>query len=235
MSVISPARTLAAATLAVGLVLAIPAAASAHVTVSADNATKGGYAKLVFRVPTESDTATTTKLVITLPKDTPLPTVRTKPKPGWTAVVTTEKLAEPVKTGDATLTEAPSRVTFTAAEGGGIAPGQFDEFELSTGPLPSSVDSLRLPTAQYYSDGSVVRWDQPMAPNGSEPEHPAPELVLAAATGDGHGHAADDGEHASEDELARGLGVAALVVALAAAGLGVAALRGRRRTGTPGA
>ncbi len=38
--------------------------ASAHVTVSSPDAKPGGYAKLVFRVPTESDTARTTKLVV---------------------------------------------------------------------------------------------------------------------------------------------------------------------------
>ncbi|HEV7826712.1 MAG TPA: YcnI family protein [Mycobacteriales bacterium] len=237
MPAISPARTTAAAALAVGLVLAVPAAASAHVTVSADNPQKGGYAKLVFRVPTESDTATTTKLVITLPKDTPLPTVRTKPKPGWVATVTTAKLAKPIDTGHATLTEAPATVTYTAAPGGGIAPGQFDEFELSTGPLPESADTLRLPTAQYYSDGTVVRWDQAMGSGGAEPEHPAPELTLLAATGDHHGAAAasgEEGDHGdTEDGVARGLGIAGLVVAVLAAGLGlVALLRGRRRAGT---
>ena len=33
--------------------------ASAHVTVSSPDAKPGGYAKLVFRVPSESDTAST--------------------------------------------------------------------------------------------------------------------------------------------------------------------------------
>jgi uncharacterized protein YcnI len=234
MSAISPARTTVAAVLAAGLVLAVPAAASAHVSVSADNPQKGGYAKLVFRVPTESDTASTTKLVITLPKDTPLPTVRTKPKAGWTATVTTAKLAKPVDTGHATLTEAPATVTYTAVAGGGIAPGQFDEFELSTGPLPESADTLSLPTAQYYSDGTVVRWDQPVGDDGDEPDRPAPALELVASTGDHHGAAAaeESDEVEAEDGVARGLGIAGLVVALLAAGLGLVALLRGRRSGT---
>ncbi|HEY0487286.1 MAG TPA: YcnI family protein [Mycobacteriales bacterium] len=231
MSLPTPART-AAAALAAGLVLAVPAAASAHVTVSADNATKGGYAKLVFRVPTESDTAKTTKLVIALPTDTPIPSVRTKPMPGWTVTVATRKLAEPVNTGDATVTEAPATVTYTAAPGGGIGPGQFDEFELSAGPLPEKADTLVLPATQYYSDGTVVRWDQPTKPGAAEPEHPAPALALAANTADHHpAAAAPAGDTA--DGVARGLGVAGLVVAVIAAALGlVALLRGRRGTST---
>jgi uncharacterized protein YcnI len=231
-------RPVAAATLAVGVALAVPAAAQAHVTVSSDRAVRGGYAKLVFRVPNESDTASTTKLVVTLPRDTPIASVRTKPKPGWTVTMTKARLDPPVKTDDATLTEAPATVTFTAAKGVAIGPGQFDEFELSGGPLPSSARQLTLPTTQYYSDGTVVSWDQPTADGKAEPEHPAPVLALAADTatdgqsGSGQSGSGQSGSEASgtEDGLARGVGIAALLVALVAAGLGALALR--RRTGT---
>jgi periplasmic copper chaperone A len=232
-------RPVSAAVLAVGVALAVPGAAYAHVAVSSDHAVQGGYAKLVFRVPNESDTASTTRLVITLPKDTPIPSIRTKPKPGWTATVTREKLAQPVKTGDATLTEAPATVTFTAANPVAIGPGQFDEFELSGGPLPSSARQLTLPAAQYYSDGTVVNWNQPTADGKAEPEHPAPVLVLAAAPGSEHSGTQTSGTQTSgtqtsgtrtsgaEDAPARGLAVAALVVALVAAVLGALALRRR--------
>ncbi|MCW2569360.1 MAG: nuclear export factor, partial [Mycobacterium sp.] len=131
-------------------------------------------------------------------------------------------------------TEAPATVTFTAAKGVAIGPGQFDEFELSGGPLPSSARQLTLPTTQYYSDGTVVSWDQPSADGKAEPEHPAPVLALAADTAtDGHSGTGQSGSEASgtEDGLARGVGIAALLVALVAAGLGALALR--RRTGTP--
>jgi uncharacterized protein YcnI len=244
MSFHVPARRVVIAGLAATFVLAVPVSANAHVTVSADNAEQGGYAKLVFRVPNEADKASTTKLVFTLPTDTPIGSIRTKPKPGWTAVVTKATLARPVKVGETTLTEAPSTVTFTAASGAGIQPGQFDEFELSGGPLPTSTEQLVLPAAQYYSDGTVVRWDQ-RTTGSTEPERPAPVLALAAASGEGHSHSGDDSSaadgpsddahgdsahgDAGEDDVARGLGGAALVVALGAAGLGFVALRRSRR------
>ncbi len=41
--------------------------ASAHVSVVAPGAAQGGYSVLTFRVPTESDTASTTKLTVALP------------------------------------------------------------------------------------------------------------------------------------------------------------------------
>jgi hypothetical protein len=74
----------------------------------------------------------------------------------------------------------------------------------------------------------VVNWNEPVADGKAEPEHPAPVLALTAATDT----AADRPARASdtEDGVARGLGIAALVVALGAAGLGALALR--RRTGT---
>ena len=62
--------------------------ASAHVTVSSPDAKPGGYAKLVFRVPSESDTASTTKLVVTLPKDHLFASVSAQVKDGWKVVKT---------------------------------------------------------------------------------------------------------------------------------------------------
>ena len=53
-------------------------AASAHVTVSSPDASPGGFGKLVFRVPTESETASTVKLSVTLPTDTPFALVSAK-------------------------------------------------------------------------------------------------------------------------------------------------------------
>ena len=45
--------------------------------------------------------------------------------------------------------------------------------------LPDA-DTVSFPATQTYSDGSVVKWDQPPLPGGGEPEHPAPMLTLAA-------------------------------------------------------
>jgi uncharacterized protein YcnI len=242
------ARRAATAALGLALALAVPAVAGAHVTVSSPDAAKGGYGKLVFRVPNESRTASTVKLVITLPKDTPIPSIRAKSKPGWFSTVTEEKLAQPVQADGATLTRAPVTVTFTAAPGVAIGPGQFDEFELSGGPFPSSVDHLSLPAVQCYSNGTEVRWDQPTPADGTEPAHPAPVLELAAATGDGHAGAAtptptptataaavEEPEPETQDALARGLGIVSLVAALVAAGFGLVAIRrGRTPNGPTG-
>ena len=170
------AASVAAASTAL-LLLASPLAASAHVRVDPGQAKPGSYTDLTFKVPTESATAGTVKLVVDLPTTTPFTSVSYLPLAGWTTTVDTEKLAKPVKTDDGTITEAPIRVTWTAASGVQIAPGQFQQFTISAGAVPDT-GSVLLPTHQYYSDGTVVDWDQPTPASGAEPEHPAPTLYI---------------------------------------------------------
>ncbi|AGW42569.1 hypothetical protein O159_26590 [Leifsonia xyli subsp. cynodontis DSM 46306] len=226
---------------AIALALAVPLAASAHVHVDPDRASVGSYATLTFTVPTESATAGTVKLEVDLPTATPFGSVSYKPVPGWTASVTTEKLAKPVKTGEGTITEAPVRITWTAEPGVRIEPGQFQEFTISAGAMPDT-GSIPLPTRQYYSDGTVVDWDQKTPASGREPERPAPTVYIADAP-----PAADDdavpsvvaapaGSSAgagsmSGDAVAIGLGIGGL--ALGAIALVVAVFAATRRSTGP--
>ncbi|TDD29021.1 DUF1775 domain-containing protein [Kribbella turkmenica] len=189
--------------------------ASAHVTVSSPDAEPGGYAKLVFRVPTESDTTSTTRLVVSLPEDHPFAHVGTQVKDGWKVEKKTEKLPTPVKVGDVNLSEAVTTVTWTAT-GAGIPPNDFDEFALSVGRLPERVDSLSFPADQTYSDGEVVKWAEVATDGSDEPEHPAPTLKLAAAVAPAMAPAAQSKD--STDPVARWLGGGGLLVGL----LGVA-------------
>jgi uncharacterized protein YcnI len=233
-------RTLATALLvALATLLALAPAASAHVTVSTPDAAPGGYGKVVFRVPTESESASTVKLSVTLPAATPFAAVSAKTMPGWSVATTEEKLAKPITDDDGfNLTKAVSTVTWTASAGQGVAPGEFNEFELSVGPFPEGTSPITLPVVQTYSDGTVVKWDQPTPARGKEPEHPAPTLELAAATDPPAASAQDPTTPAAEpsataggdetDGLARLLGGAGL--ALGAVALVIALLSTRRRT-----
>jgi periplasmic copper chaperone A len=245
---LSTRRVAAAFAGAAGLVLLAAMPASAHVTVSSPDAAPGGFGKLVFRVPNESDTATTTKLQVQLPTDTPFASVSTKPMPGWTVDAEPTKLPEPVDVNGATVTEAVTSVTWTAQSGGGIAPDQFDEFEISVGPFPEDVEAMSFPATQTYDDGEVVRWSQPVDPDASEaeePEHPAPALELASAgetAHDGHGAGGAQQPEVTEpvsstsaasssdsDTVARTLG--GIAVVLAAVALARSLLAGRRTRG----
>lgn len=197
------ARRLAApliAALGLLVVLALPAAA--HVTVSSDNATQGGYATITIRVPNEESDADTVGLKIQLPTDHPIANVSVQPKPGWTFKATTKKLDTPIKTGHGSLDEAVTEIEWT---GGKIAPGEFDQFLIQAGPLPTDTDSLTFKAIQTYSDSagktSEVAWIEQAQPGEAEPTHPAPVLKLASASGDdAHGTSTDDDStHAGSD------------------------------------
>ena len=163
--------------------LALAAPASAHVTVNSTDATQGGYAVITFRVPTESDTASTTALKVQLPTDTPFASVSVQPHPGWSFTTKTTKLASPIKTDDGDeISQAVSEIDWKADSAAtAIKPGEFDQFNVSAGPLPK-VKSITFKAVQVYSDGSQVNWIDVPAPGSTvEPEHPAPTLQLAAA------------------------------------------------------
>ncbi|WNV91467.1 YcnI family protein [Umezawaea sp. Da 62-37] len=223
--------------------------ASAHVTASTPSpAAKGGYTKVTIRVPNERPDAGTVKLELTLPPEYPLASVSSKPVPGWKAEVVKAKLPKPITSHGKEITEAPSTVTWTADAGVQIEPGQFNEFDLSVGPLPEDTDRLLLVTKQTYSSGEVVAWDAPPAAEGAdEPAKPAPVLNLVAKAADGDHHDASaatataSDEHAEaavagKDNTARYLGGAGLAVGALGLGFGAGAvLRSRRSTGKPAA
>lgn len=189
------ARTTAAAVGALVVLAASAVPASAHVRVEPDSTVAGSYAALTFRVPNESDTASTTEVVVTLPQDQPLRHVSVRPVPGWRATVAEADLPEPITLDGSTLTKAARTVTWTATGDQAIAPGQYQEFAVSAGPLPSP-GTVVLPVAQTYSDGEVVEWNEPTPASGEEPEHPAPTLTVgaAAAGAAGHGHSDADAD-----------------------------------------
>jgi uncharacterized protein YcnI len=229
-------RAALAVLVAIAAVLALGVgSASAHVTLSSPDATPGGFAEITFSVPSESDTAKTTSLRVQLPTDTPFAFVSVKPVPGWTATSTTSTLATPLTDDDGnTVTEAVSEVTWTADPGGGLAPGQYQTFSLSAGPLPEDADSLAFPALQGYDDGSTKAWIDPTVEGQAEPESPAPTLSLTAAADDTATDTTGTAPAASSsDSGTDGLAVTALVVGIVGLLTGIAgialALAARRR------
>ncbi|MBB2941219.1 uncharacterized protein YcnI [Actinoplanes lutulentus] len=223
-------RTAAISAVAAAFVLAVASPAAAHVTVNPSTATQGGYTKVSFRVPNESDTASTTKLEVNLPAETPIGSVSIKPVPGWTAVAEKTKLATPVEVHGSPLTEAVSKITWTASKDSEIKPGTFQEFDVSLGPLPE-VDQMVFKALQTYSDGNIVRWIDEPTTDGTEPELPAPVLKLTAAGAEAAApSAAADAPVAEEatEESSSGSsawGIAGLVAGLAGLILGLLAYR----------
>jgi uncharacterized protein YcnI len=219
-------------------VLAVAGPASAHVTANPSTAVQGSYTKVSFRVPNEMDNVNTTQVEVDLPLDHPIASVSVRPVPGWTVAVTKSKLPAPIKSDDGEVTQAISKIVWSK---GVIAPGQFQEFDVSMGPLPTDTDTLSFKAVQTYSGGQVVNWDQPPLAGGNEPEYPAPALHLTKATGpaadmagaptaDPVAAVATPATGRSDDGTARllgALGLAAGVVGIAVGGFGLARARGR--------
>jgi periplasmic copper chaperone A len=220
------ARAGAALLAAAVIGLAGAAAAEAHVRVTPDSTAEGGYSRLTFRVPNESDTAGTVSVAVTLPTETPFSSVMTKPVPGWKAEVVEADLPEPIDVDGATVTKAPATVTWTAEGKTQINPGEYQEFSISVGPLPKM--------------GTASDWNEPTVEGAEEPEYPAPAFEVTAAEGDGH-HAATSADTADtaavtgassadegsgSDSAARWLGAGGLAVGVI--GLALAAVAWRR-------
>src|SRR5205085_3284744 len=125
-------RSMAIAGFVAGVLILGAAPAWAHVTVSPETAALGGFATLTFEVPNETEDATTTEVEVQFPQDRPIADASVQAVPGWTIAVTKKKLTTPVTTDEGdTLTEAVNTITWTAAAGQGIAPGYFEQFQVS--------------------------------------------------------------------------------------------------------
>ncbi|WP_210592235.1 YcnI family protein [Streptomyces sp. GESEQ-35] len=240
-------RLAAAGAVAASAVVVLSSPAFAHVSVQPEGAAaKGGYAVIDFKVPNERDDASTTKLEVNFPTDHPLASVMPEPVQGWSIKTTKSKLDKPVESHGEKISEAITKVTWTATGTGtskGIQPGFFQKFPVSIGALPEDADELTFKALQTYSNGDVVRWIEEQQEGQEEPENPAPVLTLTAAAEDGH-HGAEASAEASQepaasttttaaesdssDTTARVLGIVGIVIGVVGVAYGV--LAGRRRT-----
>ncbi|WP_457973872.1 YcnI family copper-binding membrane protein [Arthrobacter sp. D1-17] len=229
---------------AAGLTIFGAGTASAHVGVDPATTSEGGFSQLTFRVPSESETAKTSKITVTLPTETPFTSVSVKPLDGWKAEIKEATLPEPVEIEGATITKAAASVTWTADAAHQIGPHEYQTFSISVGRLPKAGTTVMLPAAQTYTDGTVVNWDEPALEGQAEPKRPAPSFVTTApagehGTGGAHGAAAEtpaaDTTPASATSPATdgpaALGWAGLVAGLLGLAAGVTALLRTRKAG----
>ena len=214
-------RTIALSSSAIGAgvllaLVAAPIAASAHVSVDASTTAAGAYSVLTFAVGHGCEGSPTTSVAISIPESilAVTPTVND----GWTIEKVYTPLEAPAEQehGDA-LTERVSQVVYTAATP--LAADQRDTFALSLALAGEEGDVLEFPTLQTCEVGSTD-WV------GDD----VPAVTLTTATGeDHHGEAAAPAETApaaaSDDVLARGLGIAGLVVGAVGIVIGVTARR----------
>jgi uncharacterized protein YcnI len=204
--------------------LALPAAAVAHITLRPGASRPADLQRYTFLVPNERGVATTA-VRMRVPEG--IDFLLVERPPGWDV--------RPLRRG--------GRVAELRFGGGRIEPGEYLDLHL-VARNPVRTGTLVWPALQTYADGRVVRWIGP--PGGEEPaprtrlsEDAAPvDLVSThgevAVSGDG-GSAAQrtpspaDAEDGGDDGLALALAGGALAVALLTLAL---VLTGRRRPRT---
>ena len=165
------------AAIAAAATLALPAAASAHVTLQPGEAASGSFSKMDVRVPNERDDKGTIKVDVRLPDGFYF--LSYQKVPGWKARVFKEKLDQPVDLGGFSVDEQYTRVVWTARKPkrDRIAPGQFQDFPLSVRvPEGAAGSELVFRAFQTYQRGERVAW------NGApDSDTPAPRVTLTAA------------------------------------------------------
>jgi periplasmic copper chaperone A len=208
--------------------LAIPAGAQAHVTLQPNAAPAGAFTVLDVRVPTERDNASTSKVDVQFPSG--FASASYQAVPGWKVRVIKKKLATPIQTDDGPITEGVSRMVWTrTSRGGGIKPGQFQDFPISVQIPGKAGDKLTFKALQTYTGGEVVRWI-----GGEGSDNPAPIVSVtsgdqAAATPAPTQAAATPAAQTSADDSGNGLAIVALIVGVLGLLVGGAGLLAARR------
>jgi uncharacterized protein len=209
------------------LALAVPASASAHVTLQPEEAAAEDFTVLDVRVPNERDDSATTKVDVQFPAGFVFASYQ--PVPGWSVEVKMAKLAKPITSHGEEITEQVSRMSWTAdGDSAAIQPGQFLDFPISVQIPGKAGDTLTFKALQTYDNGEVVRWI-----GAPDSEEPAPQVAVTEGSGE-HGAASSSGssEESSDDSdsASKGLGIAALIVGSLGLLAGGAALMRSRRT-----
>ena len=187
--------------------------------------------ELTFRVPNERADANTVQVPVYFPITLPLLTVDVLPVPGWTDSVQTQNQPKPVQTDDGPVNDIVADVTWKATAGG-IAPRQYQDFDIAAGSMPSKAGALVFKALQSYSSGEIVRWIEVPVAGQPEPDLLAPVLTLTApaagaATRASPAHAASSGSSGSSGT--DGVAIAALVLGVVnLAGMAVLTVRPRR-------
>jgi periplasmic copper chaperone A len=147
-----------------GLALIAAAASSAHARISPPVSLANTLQLYSLAVPTEKANATTTKIVLTVPKGFSIDSF--VPSPGWTRVL------KQTGSGDSAVIQ---QVTWT----GGNVPTEEDSLFQFLGET-SGTGTYTFQVEQTYSDGQIVDWNQ-----AESQANPAPTIEAKSSLGGG--------------------------------------------------
>lgn len=170
-------RTIAA--LLATAILAVPAAAQAHISLHPNTIPAGAFVTLNVRVPGEQEGAYAYKIDMLVPPG--FTEIDTQNVPGWSVREIVTKPATPIQTDEGPVDEEVSQIIWTGDRSklGRLENGSFIQFPLSIA-MPSNLagQSLAFKTVQSYSNGKVIHWIGPPSA-----EFPAPTVNITARGG----------------------------------------------------
>jgi uncharacterized protein YcnI len=140
------------------------ASASAHARLSPSISLANELQLYSLAIPTEREKASTTKIVLTLPKGFSIDSF--VPSPGWT------------RTNHSTGSGQDAVVTQVTWSGGHVASGEDSLFQFLA--QPSTPGTYTFHVQQTYSDGSIVNWS---GPESSAAPAPTIDVVSSVAGG----------------------------------------------------
>jgi uncharacterized protein YcnI len=161
----TPRIAFAAAALSV-VALVAAAGAAAHARISPSVSLSKELQLYSLAVPTEKENATTTQVVLTVPKGFSIDSF--VPAPGW------KRTEQSTGSGESTVIQ---KVTWT----GGHVPTEEDALFQFLG-QPSNPATYTFQVQQTYSDGSIVNWSGP-----ESSDSPAPAIEAKSSLGGGGG------------------------------------------------
>jgi len=212
-------RVLAAFPLFLLALLIFAPAAQAKVSIVPGSAKGGDTATFAFRMANQQTDTTSTRLEILVPQDRNIAFAEVAAAPGWTAKITSRPLAQPLRSGEKTITEVVGSIVL---EGGSVGPRQFEQFLITLGPLPAE-GALTLDITQSYSNGRVEKWTGANAPSialSPAGAAAAPPVLAGSNEGSDTPDSVTGGQSAS-DSGAGGSNVPALALMWGALGLAI--------------
>ena len=172
-----------------GTVLSVFSAPSAaHVVLEYQVANAGSYYKATFKVGHGCGTSPIKQIVVSIPAG--VQAAKPMPKAGWVLDISRDKLAQPITDHGRVVTEAVSRITWTAKTPADyLQNAWFDEFVLQA-KLPGKEGTLYWPVSQICEEGRVDWTQVPTAGQKlSDLKSPAAVLELLPVGGGGeHKH-----------------------------------------------
>jgi uncharacterized protein YcnI len=160
------ARVAASLAAATAVALATAVVASAHARISPAVSLSNELQLYSLAVPTEKEGATTTQIVLTVPKGFSIDSF--VPTPGW------KRTEQATGSGDSAVIQ---KVTWS----GGHVPTEDDALFQFLGE-PRKPGTYTFQVQQTYSDGSIVDWSGP-----ESAEDPGPAIAAKSSLGGGGG------------------------------------------------